>query len=167
MMSLLVTLSIALLVPPQLTMVPLGRRPSPTMTVVNKPDRSDASSLQTTLANKMVPLGRQPSPTMTVVGKPERSGTSSLRLTGLSIALIGSFVSYIYGSQLLNYVLVGTLGIARGDSGDAFGPFVTLLGLVYSVVLGQVYEYYVRARFSKPGPQLGAGFVLRVSPWTV
>ena len=46
------------------------------------------------------------------------------------------------GSQLLNTVLVSELHINRSDSADAFGPFVTLLGLVYSVVLSQVYSYY-------------------------
>ena len=33
------------------------------------------------------------------------------------------------------------LGFNRA-SGDAFGPFVTLLGLIYSILLGQIYEYY-------------------------
>ena len=67
---------------------------------------------------------------------------SGVRLAGLTACVIGSFVAYVYGSQLLNTVLVSELHINRSDSADAFGPFVTLLGLVYSVVLSQVYSYY-------------------------
>ena len=48
---------------------------------------------------------------------------------------------YLSGSSLLDSVLVQVLGFNRA-SGDAFGPFVTLLGLIYSILLGQIYEYY-------------------------
>ena len=88
--------------------------------------------------------------------------SSGLRLAGLSAWVVGSFSAYIYGSQLLNTVLVGSLGIARANSADAFGPFVTLLGLVYSVVLGQVYQYYVRATRSSGESTACAPILTRV-----
>ena len=70
------------------------------------------------------------------------STSSGLRLASLTGWVVVSFIGYIQGSQLLNFVFNTYLNIGRSDSADAFGPFVTLLGLVYSVVLGQVYQYY-------------------------
>ena len=52
-----------------------------------------------------------------------------------------TFYGYLAGSSLLDRVLVEVLGFNRA-SGDAFGPFVTLLGLIYSILLGQIYGYY-------------------------
>ena len=68
--------------------------------------------------------------------------SSGLRLATLAAWVIFSFVAYIQGSQLLNFIFTNYLHIVRSGATNAFGPFVTLLGLVYSVVLGQVYQYY-------------------------
>jgi hypothetical protein len=57
------------------------------------------------------------------------------------LSLPFTFTLYLSGSSLLDSVLVQVLGFNRA-SGDAFGPFVTLLGLIYSILLGQIYEYY-------------------------
>jgi hypothetical protein len=57
------------------------------------------------------------------------------------LSLPFTFTLYLSGSSLLDNVLVQVLGFNR-SSGDAFGPFVTLLGLIYSILLGQIYEYY-------------------------
>ena len=57
------------------------------------------------------------------------------------LSLPFTFSLYLSGSSLLDSVLVQVLGFNRA-SGDAFGPFVTLLGLIYSILLGQIYGYY-------------------------
>jgi len=57
------------------------------------------------------------------------------------VSLPVTFYGYLAGSSLLDRVLVEVLGFNRA-SGDAFGPFVTLLGLIYSILLGQIYGYY-------------------------
>lgn len=62
-----------------------------------------------------------------------------LRIGGVAVA---SYVIYALGSDVLNGLMVAGLGIPRSRSAEAFGPFVTLLGLVYSVILGQIYTYY-------------------------
>ena len=61
---------------------------------------------------------------------------------GVSLTTTVAISGYLAGSRLLDEVLVQTLDITRSQSADAFGPFVTLLGLVYSVILGQIYSYY-------------------------
>ena len=79
----------------------------------------------------------------------ERGGIQPVRLnprTSLGygwslLSLPFTFTLYLSGSSLLDNVLVQVLGFNR-SSGDAFGPFVTLLGLIYSILLGQIYEYY-------------------------
>ena len=53
-----------------------------------------------------------------------------------------SFFLYLWGSRFLDAALVQTLGVERSKSAHAFGPFVTLLGLVYSVILAQIYAYF-------------------------
>ena len=60
-------------------------------------------------------------------------------LTGVGIV---SYLTYVLGSDVLNSVMVDTMGIPRTKSAEAFGPFATLLGLIYSVILGQIYSYY-------------------------
>ena len=58
------------------------------------------------------------------------------------IVASAAFVGYLSGSQFLDLALVQALGVDRSASADAFAPFVTLLGLVYSVILAQIYTYY-------------------------
>jgi hypothetical protein len=53
-----------------------------------------------------------------------------------------AFFLYLWGSRFLDAFLVQALGVERSKSAFAFGPFVTLLGLVYSVILAQIYAYY-------------------------
>jgi len=60
-------------------------------------------------------------------------------LTGVGVV---SYLTYVLGSDVLNSLMVDTLGISRTNSSEAFGPFATLLGLIYSVILGQIYSYY-------------------------
>ena len=57
------------------------------------------------------------------------------------VSLPVTFWGYLAGSALLDRGFVQILGFSR-ESGDAFGPFVTLLGLIYSILLGQIYGYY-------------------------
>lgn len=63
------------------------------------------------------------------------------RAIGLSTVTTAAVGGYLGGSRLLDATLVRTLGIDRSGSAHAFGPFVTLLGLVYSVILAQIYTY--------------------------
>lgn len=87
----------------------------------------------------------EPTPTNEV--EPKRGGTQtrwnpqSLGYGWSLLSLPFTFTLYLFGSSLLDSVLVQVLGFNRA-SGDAFGPFVTLLGLIYSILLGQIYEYY-------------------------
>ena len=46
-------------------------------------------------------------------------------------------------------------------SSDAFGSFTTLLGLVFSILLGQTYQYYVRPRADVRPPR--AAFATMIS----
>ena len=62
------------------------------------------------------------------------------RLLSIGTTLVGSFVAYLLGSSILNRTVVMAWGMSR--AGDAFGPFATLLSLIYSIVLGQIYHYY-------------------------
>lgn len=62
------------------------------------------------------------------------------RLTVLGIVIVGSFFLYLAGTAILNRTIVDAFGVSR--TGDAFAPFVTLLSLIYSIVLGQIYHYY-------------------------
>ena len=57
------------------------------------------------------------------------------------LSLPVTFLGYLAASQALDDLLVEFMGFHRASS-DAFGPFVTLLGLVYSILLGQIYTYY-------------------------
>lgn len=62
------------------------------------------------------------------------------RLATVAAVIVGSFFAYLAGTALLNRTIVARFGVSRG--GDAFGPFATLLSLIYSIVLGQIYHYY-------------------------
>ena len=91
---------------------------------------------------------RAAEPTSTNEVEPKRGGTqtrwnpqTSLGYGWSLLSLPFTFTLYLSGSSLLDSVLVQVLGFNRA-SGDAFGPFVTLLGLIYSILLGQIYEYY-------------------------
>ena len=63
------------------------------------------------------------------------------RISILAFGVPVAFIACLGGSSLLDTVLVEALGVNRADS-DAFGPFVTLLGLIYSIQLSQTYGYY-------------------------
>ena len=65
-----------------------------------------------------------------------------IRVFTVGCVVSTSFVMYVVGSEVLDRTLVGIFGISRTSQSDAFGPFITLLGLIYSIVLGQIYEYY-------------------------
>ena len=58
------------------------------------------------------------------------------------ISLPVTFYGYIACGKVFDQLLRDGLGFNRAGGGDAFGPFITLLGLVYSVLLGQIYSYY-------------------------
>jgi hypothetical protein len=62
------------------------------------------------------------------------------RLASIGAVMVSSFATYLLGTLVLNRTLVQRMGVSR--SGDAFGPFATLLSLIYSIVLGQIYHYY-------------------------
>ena len=51
----------------------------------------------------------------------------------------------------------GLLGIGAGVDGDAFGVLQTLVGLVFSVMLGQTYQFAAASsvRRQTPGPGKG------------
>ena len=65
-----------------------------------------------------------------------------IRVITVGCVVSASFVMYVIGSEVLDRTLVEIFGISRTSQSDAFGPFITLLGLIYSIVLGQIYEYY-------------------------
>jgi len=62
------------------------------------------------------------------------------RILSIGAVTVSSFAAYLLGTAILNRTIVDKLGVSRG--GDAFGPFATLLSLIYSIVLGQIYHYY-------------------------
>lgn len=64
----------------------------------------------------------------------------SRRVISISAVVVTSFAAYLMGTAILNRTIVEGFGVSRG--GDAFGPFATLLSLIYSIVLGQIYHYY-------------------------
>ena len=74
----------------------------------------------------------------------DRGGTNPtglpLRILSIGAVMLSSFAAYLLGTAILNRTIVDRLGVSRG--GDAFGPFATLLSLIYSIVLGQIYHYY-------------------------
>ena len=59
------------------------------------------------------------------------------RILILALGVPAAYLTYLAGSSLL----VDALGVNRADS-DAFGPFVTLLGPIYTILLSQTYGYY-------------------------
>ena len=54
----------------------------------------------------------------------------------------------LYADRFKDYFQIGEI------SGDAFGPFTTLIGLVFSLQLGQTYSYY----FDRQGAIQDAAF---------
>ena len=61
-------------------------------------------------------------------------------MTGVGAA---AYTTYILGSEALDATMVKQLGISRSESVAAFGPFATLLGLVYSTILSNIYAFYL------------------------
>ena len=61
-------------------------------------------------------------------------------MTGVGAA---AYTTYILGSEALDATMVKQLGISRSESVAAFGPFATLLGLVYSTILSNIYSFYL------------------------
>lgn len=63
--------------------------------------------------------------------RPEAAGPDRnvRRYGGLAAVSALSYVGYLACSQVLDATLVGAFGVTRSGSADAFGPFVTLLGL--------------------------------------
>ena len=77
-------------------------------------------------------------------GAPARPPAPAQVIRGYGWSLLTlpiTFLGYLYSSRALDALLVNVLSFNRA-SGDAFGPFVTLLGLVYSILLAQIYSYY-------------------------
>ena len=64
------------------------------------------------------------------------------RILTVGLVVSAAFFVYVIGSEILDRTLVNIFGVTRSSKSDAFGPFITLLGLIYSIVLGQIYEYY-------------------------
>lgn len=66
-----------------------------------------------------------------------------VRFASAVLATVAAFFGYLVASEGLDRAFVETLSInRRSGAADAFGPFVTLLGLIYSIILGQIYSYY-------------------------
>ncbi|KAL3909200.1 MAG: hypothetical protein SGARI_002717 [Bacillariaceae sp.] len=75
-------------------------------------------------------------------GGTDHTGSSpGVRPLSGGTVMVSSFATYLLGTAILNRTIVDRLGVSRA-SGDAFGPFATLLSLIYSIVLGQIYHYY-------------------------
>ena len=56
------------------------------------------------------------------------------------VAAGAAFGGYGLGNDYLNVASVEVLGIDRSQGVGAFGPFVTLLALIYSTILGSIYS---------------------------
>lgn len=66
-----------------------------------------------------------------------------VRFASAVLATVAAFFGYLIASNGLDQAFMETLSInRRSGAADAFGPFVTLLGLIYSIILGQIYSYY-------------------------
>ena len=63
------------------------------------------------------------------------------RIAALSLSIPAAFFGYLSVGRVLDKTLVAEFAVNRAGA-DAFGPFVTLLGLIYSILLAQSYEYY-------------------------
>ena len=92
---------------------------------------------------RIAPCAASRAPLASIVAKEERSipGGLSLGYGWFIVSLPVTYYGYVASSKELNALLVEELGFNRASS-DAFGPFVTLLGLIYSILLGQIYGYY-------------------------
>mmetsp|Transcript_9013 Transcript_9013/g.28175 ORF Transcript_9013/g.28175 Transcript_9013/m.28175 type:complete len:302 (-) Transcript_9013:54-959(-) len=98
---------------------------------------------------------RQTSSDVTAASRPERApapaswqnesvgGVRVERLVALAGVGALSYSTYVLGSEALDATMVAQLGISRSKSVAAFGPFVTLLGLVYSTLLSNIYSFYL------------------------
>ena len=62
------------------------------------------------------------------------------RISRLVVAWGAGFGGYELGNDYLNVAIVEVLGIDRSQGVGAFGPFVTLLALIYSTILGSIYS---------------------------
>ena len=62
------------------------------------------------------------------------------RISRLVVAAGAAFGGYVLGNDYLNVAIVEVLGIDRSQGVGAFGPFVTLLALIYSTILGSIYS---------------------------
>ena len=63
------------------------------------------------------------------------------RLAQVGLTSAAAYGGYIVCGEFLDAALVESLGISRSEAGDLFGPFVTLLSLIYSIILSQIYSY--------------------------
>ena len=80
------------------------------------------------------------SPTPTTFGDRTVGGVRLDRISRLVVAAGAAFGGYVLGNDYLNVAIVEVLGIDRSQGVGAFGPFVTLLALIYSTILGSIYS---------------------------
>ena len=73
----------------------------------------------------------------------ELGGVRIQRLVAMAGVGAAAYTTYILGSEALDATMVKQLGISRSESVAAFGPFATLLGLVYSTILSNIYSFYL------------------------
>ena len=73
----------------------------------------------------------------------ELGGVRLQRLVAMTGVGAAAYTTYILGSEALDATMVKQLGISRSESVAAFGPFATLLGLVYSTILSNIYSFYL------------------------
>ena len=73
----------------------------------------------------------------------ELGGVRVQRLVAMAGVGAAAYTTYILGSEALDATMVKQLGISRSESVAAFGPFATLLGLVYSTILSNIYSFYL------------------------
>jgi len=78
---------------------------------------------------------------------PQLAPKQALGYTWSLICLPVAFSVYLSTDDLLNRLLVDDFDFSRGAS-DAFSPFITLLGLIYSILLQQIYGYLLERQRS-------------------
>ena len=78
--------------------------------------------------------------TPTTFGDRTVGGVRLDRISRLVVAAGAAFGGYVLGNDYLNVAIVEVLGIDRSQGVGAFGPFVTLLALIYSTILGSIYS---------------------------
>jgi len=62
------------------------------------------------------------------------------RVGSLALVVVLSFWGYLAATFQADVAFLAVLGVRRSAT-DAFGPFITLLSLIYSIILSQIYEY--------------------------